>query len=72
MPRGGGGGGGAKHPLKCQLHTIHVGAGGCDPQGSSPTACAEKVDQPEADFFLHKGFWFCFFCHAAVLSTSLS
>ena len=37
---------GAKHPFKHQLHTTHVGAGGWEPQGSSPTACTGKVDQP--------------------------
>ena len=37
---------GAKHPFKRQLHTTHVGAGGWEPHDSSPTACAEKVDQP--------------------------
>ena len=37
---------GAKHPFKCQLHTAHVGAGGWEPHGSFPTACAGKVDLP--------------------------
>ena len=37
---------GAKHRFKRQLHTTHVGAGGWEPHGSSPTACAGKVDQP--------------------------
>ena len=36
----------AKHPFKRQLHTTHVGAGGWEPHGSSPTTCAGKVDQP--------------------------
>ena len=38
---------GAKHPFKRQLHTTHVGADGWEPQGSSPTACAGKVDRPK-------------------------
>ena len=37
---------GAKHLFKRQLHTTHVGAGGLEPHGSSPTACAGKVDKP--------------------------
>ena len=35
-----------EHPFKHQLHTRQVGAGGWEPHGSSPTACAGKVDQP--------------------------
>ena len=37
---------GAKRPFKRLLHTTHVGAGGWEPHGSSPTVCAGKVDQP--------------------------
>ena len=37
---------GAKHPFKRQHHTTHVGAGGWEPHGSSPTACTGKADQP--------------------------
>ena len=33
--------------FKRQLHTTHVGTGGWEPHGSSPTACAGKVDQPK-------------------------
>ena len=36
---------GAKYRFKRQLHTTHVGTGGWEPHGSSPTACAGKVDQ---------------------------
>ena len=35
-----------KHPFKRQLRTTHVGAGGWELHGSSPTACAGKVNQP--------------------------
>ena len=37
---------GAKHRFKRQFHTTHMGAGGWEPLGSSPKACAGKVDQP--------------------------
>ena len=30
---------GARHPFKRQHHITHVGTGGWEPQGSSPTAC---------------------------------
>ena len=33
---------GAKHPFERQFHTTHVGAGGWEPHGSSPTACAAE------------------------------
>ena len=37
---------GAKYPFTRQLHTTRVVAGSWEPHGSSPTACAGKVDQP--------------------------
>ena len=37
---------GAKHPLTRQLQTAHVGAGGWELHGSSPTVCAGKVETP--------------------------
>ena len=30
--------------FKCQLHTTHVGATGCEPHGNSPTTCTGKAD----------------------------
>ena len=36
---------GAEHPFKRQPHTTHVGAGGWELHGSSPTTYARKVDQ---------------------------
>ena len=30
--------------FKCQLHTTHVGAAGCEPHGNSPTTCTGKAD----------------------------
>ena len=34
----------AKKSIKRQLHTTHVGAVGWEPQSSSTTTCAGKVD----------------------------
>ena len=33
-----------KQSIKCQLHTTHVGAVGWEPNSSSTTTCAGKVD----------------------------
>ena len=45
---------GTEHPFKRQLQSIHVGAIGWEPFGSSNATCAKNVDQARADHCVNK------------------